>query len=344
MKKTEKVTVIVFTDRAKAVGGEAARILESGGYAPEILDGREVKISAEMEKIFSDSRFIVFVSAVGIAVRLIAPFVRAKDRDPGIVAADEGKNFVISLLSGHLGGANQLAEMLADGLGAVPVITTATDVNEKFAVDVWTKGAGCVIENTCAIKYISSAVLKDEKVGLYTEFETEGELPAGLERAGEGRTGICVDFSGKRAPFDVTLNAVPKILSIGAGCRKGTDPEKFERFFRRVLDEEGISPLAVESISSIDLKKDEECMTGLAEKLEVPFITYSAEHLDGAGKADSCGYEFDESDFVRRTTGTGNVCERSAFLSSGRGKIIVKKRSEGGMTLAVAMRDWKCRF
>ena len=108
MKKTEKVTVIVFTDRAKAVGAEAARILESGGYAPEVLDGREVKISAEMERIFSDFRFIVFVSAVGIAVRLIAPFVRAKDRDPGIVAADEGKNFVISLLSGHLGGANEL--------------------------------------------------------------------------------------------------------------------------------------------------------------------------------------------------------------------------------------------
>ena len=135
----------------------------------------------------------------------------------------------------------------------------------------------------------------------------------------------------------MTLNAVPKILSVGAGCKKGTATDKFERFFCQVLDEEGISPLAVESISSIDLKKDEECMTGLAEKLEVPFITYSAEDLDGAGKADSGGYEFDESDFVRRTTGTGNVCERSAFLSSGRGKIIVKKRSEGGMTLAVAI-------
>ncbi len=336
--------IIGYTD--KAMGACADVIKEAGrlGISFEILDGRKVSIPEKMESIFRESAYIIFVSASGIAVRMIAPYVKSKDKDPGVLVIDEKKTFVISLLSGHIGGANELAESFAKALGAIPVITTATDVNGKFAADMWAKKAGCAIEDISMIKYVSGAVLKGERVYFKSDFETEGSLPAELTAGNSGYAGICVTLSAKAAPFDKTLKAVPRIVTVGAGCRKNTDPDEFVRFMEEILEREDISVKAVEKIASIDIKKDEPCMKKLSEKLEASFVTYTAEELEGAGNSDGRGAVFEESCFVKKTTGTGNVCERSAYLGSERGRIILKKESRDGMTVSLGMRDFKCIF
>ncbi|MCD7746416.1 MAG: cobalamin biosynthesis protein [Lachnospiraceae bacterium] len=123
---------------------------------------------------------IIFVGACGIAVRTIAPFIKSKTTDPAVLVVDEAGQFVISLLSGHIGGANRLAVQAAEILGATPVITTATDVNGKFAVDVFAKENALRIGSMRAAKEISAALLRGEKIGVLCEGRIEGELPPEL--------------------------------------------------------------------------------------------------------------------------------------------------------------------
>lgn len=342
--KNGKAVIITYTERGLLLCEAVEDALKDKGFDTEVVDGRRRKISDDMGNIFRESEAIVFVSASGIAVRMIAPYIRSKAEDPAVLVMDDGGKHAISLLSGHLGGANELALAVSSATGAAPVITTATDVNGKFAVDVWTKKAGCAIGDVHNIKYVSSAVLKGEKVGLSSDFEIEGDIPEGIEAACGGETGICVSLSEEKKPFKCTLNVIPKIVAIGAGCRRGTDPEAFEKFILETLREHGISIKAAESLSTIDIKRDEECMKAFSEKYGLKFVTYTADELNGAGDCDAEGNPFHGSVFVRRTTGTDSVCERSAFLSSDKGRIIIRKNSSSGMTVSVALRDWKCRF
>lgn len=132
------------------------------------------------ESRFSADDGILFVGACGIAVRSIAPYVASKKSDPAVLVIDECGKFVISLLSGHLGGANELALTASEILNAQAVVTTATDLHERFAVDIFAKKNGCDIMNMTAAKEVSAAVLAGEKVGFYSEFPWTGTLPQGL--------------------------------------------------------------------------------------------------------------------------------------------------------------------
>ena len=133
---------------------------------------------------FQRSDALIFVGACGIAVRAIAPFVQDKFHDPAVLCVDEAGTFVIPLLSGHVGGANRLAEFVAGGIGAVPVVTTATDVERKFAVDVFAKDHGLVITDRVLAKRISADILAEEPVGVFSDFGFSGwkKIPEGLFR------------------------------------------------------------------------------------------------------------------------------------------------------------------
>ena len=146
---------------------------------------KEGGLSAWAGERFGDSDGLIFIGACGIAVRAIAPYIRDKKTDPAVLAADEKGRFVIPLLSGHLGGANELAERLAAGLAksgipAQAVLTTATDVNRRFAVDVFAKEHGLVLDQMKLAKEISAAVLAGEPVGLFSDFPFSGPVPEGL--------------------------------------------------------------------------------------------------------------------------------------------------------------------
>ena len=172
--------------------------------------------------------------------------------DPAVLCVDELGRFVVPLLSGHIGGANALALRLAEGLGAVPVVTTATDVNGRFSVDAWAARQGLFLDSMKAAKAVSAAILEGP-VPLCCDFPVEGELPPGVVRGDGGAVGVCVSWR-RKAPFRETLLLVPPVLRLGLGCRRGIAPEAVRAAVEQVLDQHGIHPRAVKGAASIDLK------------------------------------------------------------------------------------------
>ena len=187
-----KVALICFSLTGQQTGERLCRGLEAAGMTAELdkkskylPDSIQISTSAWAGEKFSDSDALIFIGATGIAVRSIAPYVASKKSDPAVLVVDECGKFVISLLSGHLGGANELALKTAEILEAIPVVTTATDLHHRFAVDVFAKKNNCNIFNMKAAKEVSATLLAGKKVGFYSEFPTDGELPEGLIRCDE---------------------------------------------------------------------------------------------------------------------------------------------------------------
>lgn len=323
--------------------GHEAELFSKSKYLPDSIgeSSREwTKARFDREK---GAEALIFIGAVGIAVRSIAPFVSSKKTDPAVLAVDECGKYIISLLSGHLGGANELAVQAAEILGALPVITTATDLHERFAVDVFAQKNDCGLFPMEAAKAVSAAVLAGETVGFYSEFPVEGALPQGLifcekEEKPDMEVGIAVTVRQDCKPFPVTLQVIPRIAVLGLGCRKGREMEKIQTAAEECLFQAGIFREALMGLSSIDLKKEEPGILGLSESLKLPFFTFSAEELL---KAEGT---FTDSAFVKTVTGVENVCERSAVLASGQGTLLQKKISKDGVTAALAVRDWRIRF
>jgi cobalt-precorrin 5A hydrolase len=287
------------------------------------------------------------VGASGIAVRAIAPYVKDKTLDPAVAVVDEKGKYAISLLSGHLGGANDLVRSIAGIIGAEPVITTATDVSGRFAVDEWAKKNHLQIGDRKLAKEISAAILNGETVGVSSEFPIEGPLPeqllcytkeqtapgTGIEQGCNDRLkiGFKISIYEEDGPFEKTLHLIPRTVTVGIGCRKGTTIAAVEELLEQVLKEQKISVNAIEKICSIDIKKEEAALNQLADKLGVPLQFFSAaelEQLEGG---------FTASTFVSQITGVDNVCERAAVLGSG-GELIVKKQALNGVTAAMAVR------
>lgn len=333
----ENVGILAFTARGMKLAQTTAEKLKMQGVYTEIFDKETGNAKEYLAENFAKKDTFLFICATGITVRLIAPLIKTKDQDPAVVVMDEMARYVIPLLSGHLGGANRAALQLAELLNAEPVVTTATDINGRFAVDVWTKDAGCVIKDVSGIKKVSSAVLEGKKIGIQSSFPFKGGLPAELTE-GAAEIGICVSLWGKEQPFTETFHVIPKIVTLGTGCRRGVSSLTFENFILRQLAQNHVDIVAVEQICSIDLKKSERCILDFSEKYGIPFVTYTAEQLEQTEG------DFSPSHLVKRVTGVDNVCERSAVRGSGMGKKILSKTSGEGITCALAIRDWKCEF
>ncbi len=293
-------------------------------------------VDAWTRKAFEDCDAIVYIGAIGIAVRYIAPYIRSKDVDPAIICLDEHGRYCIPLLSGHIGGANRLALRIAGILGSEPVVTTATDINGKWAVDVFATDNRMRIIRLYEAKLASARILHGGFIGFACDMPYEGELPEGLTPADSGEFGICISSDGRK-PFDRTLALVPMDIVLGIGCRRDTDPEKMSRFVHEVLEEDGISPLRVRGIASIDLKKDERALHELAKELDTDLRFYTSDELL------SLEGEFSSSEFVKSVTAVDCVCERSAVMLGG-GELIRRKTAKDGMTLAISMNHITPRF
>ena len=277
---------------------------------------------------FAGDDALVFVGASGIAVRAIAPHVRDKFTDPAVVSVDEAGRFVVPLLSGHVGGANDLARIIADITGGQAAVSTATDVNELFAVDEWAARRGLVILERDVAKEISAALLEGRAVGFRSDFEIDWDLPEGVTY-GVANIGFAVSLSEATKPFRRTLHLVPRVVTVGVGCRRGTDSEVLRNAVFEALKEAHVSPLAVSALASIDVKKDEPAIRTLARRHALELRFYSAEELAAVPG------EFAASDFVRETVGVDNVCERAALAQGGR--LLLGKQARNGVTVAVAM-------
>ena len=300
-----------FTEHPPKLSNGAPRLTMTVARCNEPLS-----LSEWTTQMFDQSDALVFVGAAGIAVRAIAPFVKSKVTDPAVVVVDEGGSYAIPILSGHLGGANDLARAIAERIGATPVITTATDVNNVFAIDEWTRKQGLVIKNTERIKHISASLLAGETVKVATEWPIAGGSPKGVEVEELHRT-----LEGELRP----LRQKPDILI--------TNRRDAAKLYPEAL-------LAVpDAVGSIDIKKDEPGLLAFCTVHDWQLITFSAARLREVEG------EFTASFFVRNVTGVDNVCERSAKLLSG-GQLIKEKTTGNEVTLAAAERplalDWTC--
>ena len=268
---------------------------EEAGFLP--LSGEVYRES------FSSADALIFVGACGIAVREIAPYLASKKTDPAVLCASA-------------------------------VITTATDVNGKFAVDAWAAKNECVISSMLLAKKVAAEILERD-VPLVSDFPIKGVLPGGIVEKTHGALGIVIGYRTKE-PFAETLRLTPKVLHVGIGCRRGTAQETIEAAVAAVLSAHQLDPSAVKGVYSIDLKQQEAGLLAACAKHNWPTVFYTAEELR------SVPGEFTDSPFVQEMTGVGNVCERAAMR--GAAKLIVKKTAENGVTVAVAAENWEVTF
>ena len=313
----EGIALTAFTAHGKAL---AERLkAELGGTVRT-----EEDLADWTQTAFKHREALIFVGAAGIAVRSIAPYIQSKAADPAVLCVDESGRWVVPLLSGHLGGANALALRVAAITGGEAVITTATDLNGLFAVDLWAKKHGMTVQQPERIKQVSARLLRGEDIVIDCPYPVTGSIPG---HVGFGSPGDVL-ISYRRTGSDA-LQLIPRVLTLGVGCKRGTSADALEQIFKAFCTERGILPAAFTSAVSIDLKRDEVGLLAFCKAHGWPLHFYSAEELRAAEGA------FTPSAFVKSVTGVDNVCERAAVLDAG-GKLIEKKYARDGVTFAAA--------
>lgn len=342
--------IVSFTDEGKKI----ENLLEE--KIPEIVWRQKAEsenLHEWTEDAFSKRIPLVFVSAAGIAVRAVAPFVKDKLSDSPVVVVDEKCGFAVPILSGHFGGANEIARLIAEKTGAKAVITTATDVEGKFAADVFARKNSLQIMNRSGIKKVSSKILKNGKIKIWIESEikilesAEKNIPDEIEiirQKTEPETAdikICGQISSEKK---CSLWLCPKNLCVGIGCKKGKSFSELKLFLMQAFQEKGFNIEEISCFSSIDIKKNEIGLLELAQFFGVPFLTFSSSELESAKG------NFSESEFVKKITGVSNVCERAAALSCGKNaenvgkaELLLKKIFRNGITLAVSRKNSEIR-
>ena len=314
---------------------------------PAISDPRSLhEIVAEwFTKSAADA--IIFVGATGIAVRAIAPFICGKAVDPAVLVIDEAGRYVISLLSGHLGGANALARTAASLIEAEPIITTATDAESAFAVDTFAKENGFLLTDLRKAKEVSAKVLRGEKLRIYSDIPMERLVQRPARHEAElvsaqdiDRADIVISYRthilkpAEKSSQAIGLRLIAKRVHVGLGARKGVTQAEVAAAVATCLEDADIDPRAVVALASIDLKKQEAGILAYSYESGVPFVTYTAEELRTVEGA------FAGSSFVQSVTGVANVCERAAAYAAGRSghaEVLVHKTIHGNVTTAVAV-------
>lgn len=286
---------------------------------------------------------LLFIGACGIAVRAIAPCITDKLHDSPVLVMDEKGEYIIPILSGHMGGANEIAMKIAEKTGAVPVITTATDIHKKFAVDLFAKKNGLHIVNKGGIAKVSSKVLAGKEITISIE---SGHI---AENVGQPE-GIKIVSYPPKQPVDIVVTTEeiscqsliylkPKEYVIGMGCKRGKEAEKIEHLIYKSMETVGITKSQIFALASIDRKKDEEGFLAWSRKEGILFLTFSAEQLQ------ELEGNFNTSAFVKKQVGVDNVCERAALrVCEPDGTLVYEKRAEDGMTIAIAKREWRVSF
>ena len=349
-----RLACIAFTERGLAVARRVELALScpspaDAGTAWEVsvecgFGEGKIDLAAFADRAWAGSDALLFVGAAGIAVRAIAPHVRSKATDPAVVVLDEGARFSVALLSGHIGGANELARQVARAVGAEPVVTTATDGRGLWAVDEWAARSGLLIANPHAIKAVSGRMLSGCEVSLFSDTPISGKPPRHVAitpyadeadvvispfylREHTSAGDVCDTCAGESdAGCGLPLRLVPRCIVLGVGCRRDTRKEAIERAFARALEAARIVPEAVAAVSTIDVKANEVGLLAFCRARRLPLATYSAAELSQvAGSVSS-------SDFVRATVGVDNVCERASLVGGGR--LVFPKLALDGVTIA----------
>lgn len=349
MKTEADIAVLSVTRNGREIGKRLCKTLSGcHGYTLSNLAGEgedlipfDPPLSDLVARIWGRYRSMIFVMAAGIVVRVIAPLLEDKRTDPAVLVIDEKGEHVISLVSGHIGGANALCRKAAQAISADPVITTATDLSGLPAVELWAADMGLAIENPDAVKRINASLVNGLCVGIFREgvawigdangpwvsFDTlEGILGSSCEAR--------VIVSSRRIrqveQDPMTLILRPRNLVLGIGCNRGTSGKEIHEVVTGLLKREGFALQSVGRIATIDVKKDEAGLLDFAAKLSVPLVFYTRDELnampDGSGP----------SVWAEKELGVKGVCEQAAMKGAGADSLVIPKAVSGNVTAALA--------
>ncbi len=290
--------------------------------------------------LFYEYDAIIAIMASGILIRSIAPLVESKVTDPAVLNIDDNGNFVISTLSGHLGGANELAHKISGLIDATPVITTSTDVNKKLGIDVLAKDLYLTIDNTEEILYFNKAILEGNELSFTINPNKNFDYLFEYLNNNTLEIDLSIYYSSKISVDEIHVEVdehkiilKEKKIVVGIGCRRGKECEKIYDGLKKSLDDLNIMPSRVNMLTSAEIKKDEKGILELSDKLEIPVEFVKIDKLRLFESRDVT-----KSDFVYSKFGIYGVCEPSALIMAGfDSKLIYKKTSYDGITISIAV-------
>lgn len=302
----------------------------------------DFKLNNIMNICFEKYDSIIFISSTGIAVRAISKYLISKASDPAVVVVDVCNKFSISLVSGHLGGANNLTLKVSQVLGNTPVITTATDNMDILAPDVIAMNNDLIIDDLKIAKIIAGRLVNREDV-YFKDDKSIIKCPNGYIETDEIH-GNAIWITHKKlreqkikeskvisylSEYETrtVLKLIRKDIILGIGCKRNTDSEKLFNFVSDILAQENIDIRAVEKIASINIKSDEKAILDLAVNLKCDLTFFSSQEI---AKVE---HKYEGSEFVKKSIGVSAVSEPVIELAGG--NIIVKKIKRDGMTLAI---------
>lgn len=287
---------------------------------------KAVGLNEVTKEAMEKAKGIIFISSTGIAVRAIAPCLKGKTIDPGVVVVDAKGEYAISLLSGHLGGGNELAIKVSEILKAMPIITTATDSLGVKAPDMIAKENNLLISDIKKAKDISAFLIEGKKV-VFEDEDKIIDIPKGYIECTESSENLPKVKVTNKISGSEALVLVRKNVILGIGCRKDVAKEKMLDFIRESLKEYGYREDSILKISTIDLKSKEEAILNISQVFSVPLEIHSRDEVRKIEHLFKC------SDFVRKSIGVGAVAEPCVYLSGG--EIVVERISKEGMTLCI---------
>ncbi|MDP9727100.1 cobalt-precorrin 5A hydrolase [Alicyclobacillus tengchongensis] len=357
---TKLYAVVAITKHGTAIARQLQeKMADVDVYYPEKFargdeSSRDIKVFSgsvvqHVPTLFASYSGLIGIFSLGAMVRLIAPLLRDKKTDPAVVVIDDRAEHVISVLSGHLGGANDLTHRVAHALGARPVITTASDVGQTVAVDLLGRAYGWSIENFENVTPVSAAVVNEERILIVQEAGETDWWPYSQPLPGYISVLHSIE-DAKQQPFDAALLITPRLLSaeeaqtflqrgvlyrpkvvvLGVGCNRGTEAAEIEQVIAETLQKVGLSILSVRNLATIDRKADEPGLLEVCQRNNWPLVTYTAEELNQVPIPNP-------SETVFKYVGTYGVCEPAARLSSGAEDWIVEKVRSGNVTVSVCL-------
>ena len=332
-----KVAIISVSDKGKELALTIKKHLDDDSTVIR-ADLFHKNVKKYLKIAFYEYDAIVSIMASGILIRSIAPYINSKTTDPAVINIDDNGNFVISTLSGHLGGANKLTNKIATLIDATPVITTSSDINNRLGIDVLASDLYLSIDKPKEILFFNKAILDGQKITLTMKNEKKYLLNYLEKNTLEMDVSLVNCDSVSEDEIKVGLDGHEIILKekkmvVGIGCRRGKEYEKIHEGFSKSINELNIDASRVNQLASAEIKKDEKGILKLSEKLNIPVNFVDLDRLKLFESQD-----VQKSEFVKSKFGIYGVCEPSALITAGfDSKLIYKKTSYDGVTIAVAI-------
>lgn len=345
----EKTSVLAITKNGINMGLKLKGLFPDWAiYAPIKFSNDNMKIewysestSDKIVELFENNNALVCLFSLGAVIRLIAPHLKGKKTDPAVIVIDDKTNFVISVLSGHIGGANEITQDIAKKLDAIPVITTAADVNKTIAVDLVGRNLGWKIENDSTVTEISAHMVNEEPIGIFQQVGNKTwykELPKNvtiydnLDQLKKSNSKAYLIISDEKIDDELAKKSViyrPPSLVIGVGLHWDTTKEVIKDGIEKSLEKFRLSEKSISKLVSIKKPQDVQGLIDIGKEMKVPVEYVNREDLAEISAPNP-------SETVKEFEGTASVSEAAAIKVSGGELIVEKQKFPPSLTIAIA--------